>query len=229
MKVKKRRNSDSRSCREDKQTLSLPRPSPIKRGGRSEQEADVVGKQVQWLIGAEIMFLFEESERRLSHTDTPCHRYSYTSCRQTSACIYRDSSAKNVSSVIIYSPPCYSKPVWLSFVEHKRWIFKESLFQYNESEWRLGLSSSKMTKSSIKYHKRCPYNCAIFHVFWSYILTSIVSIVCAFRSFSGLKASVPFIVIVWKSTTGMFKSKIQHFSLFCSTVVQVCNNIRLSN
>ncbi len=73
MKVKKRRNSDSRSCREDKQTLSLPRPSYKEGGKKSEQEDDVVGKEVQWLIGAEIMFLFEESERRLSHTDTPCH------------------------------------------------------------------------------------------------------------------------------------------------------------
>lgn len=175
------------------------------------------------------MFLFVESERRLTHTDTPCHRYSYSSCRQTSACIYRDSSTKNVSSVIIYSPPCYSKPLWLSFVEHKRWIFKEYLLQYNESEWRLGLSSSKMTKSTIKFHKRGPYNsCAIFHVFWSYILASIVSIVCAFRSFSGLKASVPFIVIVWKSISGKCKYSTFLLVLF-HRVVQVCNNIRVSN
>lgn len=78
------------------------------------QEDDVVGKEEPWLIGAEIMFLFVESER--THTQT--HPATIISTQATdnpmlasTGIVLRESSAKNEGSVIIYSPPCCSKPV----------------------------------------------------------------------------------------------------------------------
>lgn len=141
--------------------------------------------------------------------------------------VLRESSAKNDGSVIIYSPPCCSKPVELSFVEHKRWIFAENLFQLIESKWKLGLSSSKMTKSTIKdvHTSHAPY----FKSSETIRLLLLCLLSVSLGTFLGLKASVPFIRIVWKSTSSKSKHNIQNASFLFHRIVEVFNNKRVSN
>ncbi len=64
---------------------------------------------------------------------------------------------QNDNSVIVYSPSCHSKPVWLS-VEHKRWYFEERWGLNNIGSHLLLLhGQNKLRHFSKHFHRRKSY------------------------------------------------------------------------